>query len=363
MGFLRELLKKETLTERLFKFVDDYEIYCELIGLEIEIGECISSPIRASDDTPSFALYVPTRIPNIRPDEIWFKDLADGRYGDIFKFTKYFALHHYGEVLENNYAVTKFLDARLNLNMFNGKAIELRERIVKEYVPRNLNTEIYYKSRPYTRRDLTDYWNNLFLDAEDLNHFNVKSVRYLLDEYGNVRKEFRKNDLAYIYPIFNKEKLYQPEAIKSMKFRNTCPGNDYRYYQGFPQIEFKSKTLIITKSMKDVMVFWKFFNKFLETPVEVLAPAAESIKLSDEFVEWAKENFDHIICVSDYDLAGVKFAQHCKSFGFSYKFISTERILINGKYKVLDKDISDFVWNNGYNPTIKLLKSWKLNTL
>lgn len=359
MGLLREILKRETLTERLFKFADDYEIYCELIGMEVELGECISSPIRASDDFPSFALYIPTRVPDIRPDEIWFKDLADGRYGDIFKFVKYFAFHHYNINLDTRYDIVRFIDDQLRLGMFGANSTEPRERTVREYVPRNIDTEIYYKSRNYTKRDL-DYWGNLYLEPEDLKYFNVLSVQFLLNSDGSVRKEFRRNELAYIYRIHDKEKLYQPEALKSMKFRNTCPGGDFHYFQGFEQLTAEPDILIITKSMKDVMVFWKFFNKFLNIPVDVLAPAAESIRLSDEFIRIAKLNYKHIICVSDFDLAGVKFANQCKRHGFEYKFVGTERFLINGKCKVLNKDISDYLMNNGYDDTIKLLQSWKL---
>jgi len=362
MAFLRELLKKETLTEKLLKYTDDYEIYCELIGSEPEIGECISSPIRASDDFPSFALYIPTRLMErgyeIRPEEIWFKDLADGRYGDIFKFVKYYAFHHFALDLDTKYEIVKFIDSQLNLGMFDNNDGQVRERVIREYVPK-VSKNLYYKTRKFTKKD-KEYWSKLHLDVEDLEFFNVSSVQYLLEENGSVRKEFYKNNLAFVYKIWDKEKLYQPEAIKSMKFRNTCPGDDFMYYQGFPQLTGKPDILIITKSMKDVMVFWKFFNKILNIPVDVVAPAAESIKLSEKFIEVVKQNYEKTICVSDYDLAGVKFANQCKRLGYEYKFIDTKRVLINDKYKVLDKDISDFLVNNGYEATIKLLETWKL---
>lgn len=362
MPFLREFLKKETLTEKLLKYTDDYEIYCELIGLEPEIGECISSPIRASDDFPSFALYIPTRLAergyDIRPEEIWFKDLADGRFGDVFKFVKYYAFHHYALELDTKFEIVKFIDEQLNLGMFDSNGEQVRERIVREYVPK-VSKDLYYKTRKFTKKD-KEYWAQFHLEEEDLNHFNVGSVQYLLEEDGSVRKEFYKNNLAFVYKIWDKEKLYQPEATKSMKFRNTCPGDDFMYYQGFPQLTGETDILIITKSMKDVMVFWKFFNKILNIPVDVLAPAAESIKLSDKFVDVVKQNYNRVICVSDFDLAGVKFANQCKRLGYEYKFVDTERILVNDKYKVIDKDISDFLINNGYEKTIKLLESWEL---
>jgi hypothetical protein len=111
------------------------------------------------------------------------------------------------------------------------------------------------------------------------------------------------------------------------------------------------------------MVFYKHFNEFIGLPVDVIAPHAESIKLSEKFVAGVKLNYDNIICISDYDLAGVKFANQCKRHGFGYKFIDTDRIMINGRMKVIDKDVSDFRTNNGRKATTKLLRSWKLDVI
>lgn len=357
-SFLRTLLKKETLLDKLFKAIDDYEIYSSLIGLEPELGETISSPIRAVDDFPSFALFIPTRVKTNRPDEIWFKDLADGRYGDVITFTKCFAMHHFGVELSNSYEVIKFLDSQLDLGLFDNKE-EKRIAQIRDYSYAKRDKSIFIKSRGFTNRDL-EYWGNLCLTETDLNFFNVKSVRYLLQEDGEIRREFRTSEMVYAYIIHDKIKLYQPNAPKAFKFRNSCPGNDPYYYQGFQQLQGHD-TLIITKSLKDVMVFWKFFNKILNIPVDVIAPHAESINLSNEFIIAIKEKYKRIIVVSDFDLAGVKFANKLKKLDLEIKFVSTKRIKIDNKLKVLDKDISDFLTNNGELKTKKLLKSWNIN--
>lgn len=364
MYLLRAILtKKETWKQKLLKVVDDYDIYSALIGHDVELGEAITSPIRSKDDVPSLRLYIPTRLADIRDTEIWFKDMATGVYGDVFKFARLYAAHNFGEKLETTYDTIKFIDSQLELGLFTG-AGPTRVATQRVFTPKQ-TVDLFYKSRNYTPRDL-EYWARFDLDAEDLNFWNVKSIRYLLDEKGFVRREFKKNELCFVYPFFDKEKLYQPEAPRNFKFRNTCPGNDYHYYQGFAQLRGKANgvsTLIITKSQKDVMVFYKFFNKILKIPTDVIAPHAESINLNETFVEGIKLNYDRIICVSDYDLAGVKFANKCKKLGFEYKFIDTTRIIVNGKSKVIDKDISDFRDNNGRSATIKLLESWKLNVI
>jgi hypothetical protein len=361
MPFLRELLKnKSNLTDKLFQYTDDYEIYCSLIGIDLEIGEVISSPIRISDDHPSFAIFIPTRKENVRPEEIWFKDLADGRCGDVFQFVRVFAFHHYTLDLVTRYDIIKFIDEQLELDLFKNNIKVERERKVYNHEIRS--KDLYYKSRNFTKKDL-NYWSQLHQTKNDLEFWNVKSIQYLLDQDNNIRKEFKINELCFVYQFWDKEKLYQPEAPKNFKFRNTCPGDDYRYYQGFQQLRGKTEevnTLIITKSYKDVMVFYKFFNEFLNIKVDVVAPHAESINLSPKFVEGVKLNYEEIICVSDFDLAGVKFANQCKRCGFKYKFIDTHRISINGKMKVIDKDISDYLVNNGFDSALNFLKQWNI---
>ena len=357
---IRDLLKKETLYDKLFKFTDDYEIYTHFLGFEPELGETIHSPIRAVDDYPSFALFIPTRIKTLRRvDEIWFKDLADGRFGDVIQFVKLYAHQNLDINLNSTYEIIKFIDSELELEIFNHNDKNYTRKLkARDFSYHKTTKDIYYKSRPFTKKD-KNYWGKLELTTEDLEHFNVKSVRYLLNDNNQIRKEFSSNELAFVYNIYDKVKLYQPNAPKQFKFRNSCPGDNPYYYQGWEQLEGHD-TLIITKSMKDLMVFWKFFKFILKTPVDVLAPHAESINLSDQFITAIKNTYKRIIVVSDYDLAGVKFANKLKKSGLEIKFVSTTRISINNKLKVLDKDISDFLSNHGKEKTKKLLESWNI---
>ena len=356
-NILRELiLKKKFLSDKLFELVDDYSIYIHFIGYDVEIAQAIPSPIRGIDSHPSFCLYIPTRL-KLKREEIWFKDLADGRYGNIFKFVEYWAFHHCNIRLESNYDTIKFIDSEMDLGLFNNDGTQ-RERIVRDYI-RKESSPINFKSRPFTENDLK-YWKQYDIDEETLKYFNVRSVKYLLTDSGVIIKEFKKKDLAFIYVINDKVKLYRPNESKAFKFRNNCPGDDPHYYQGFDQLEGHD-TLIITKSMKDVMVFKVMFD-FLGTPIDCIAPHAESINLSEKFIKAIKERYKRIIIVSDFDLAGVKFAQQCRKKHDiqDCKFISTTRHFIDGKMKVLDKDISDYRMLHNRQKTLKLLKEWNV---
>jgi len=355
---LREvILKKVTLSDKLFLLIDDYSIYSHFIGYDIELCQAIKSPIRDVDDNASFCLFLPNKIELDRPDEIWFKDLADGRFGNVFQFVKHIAFHEFDLILQTRFEIIKFIDQQMQLGLFDKGATPMSKRVERNIVRQDF--DIRYKSRAFTDADLK-YWAKYGISETTLKLFKVKSVRYLLDEFNQIIKEFKQKDLVFVYEIFDKVKLYRPMEIKQLKFRNKCPADDYHYYQGFEQLRGKADTLIITKSLKDIMCLYEIFDK-LDWDVDMVAPHAESISLNKEFVEKIKKKYKQIIVISDFDLAGVKFAQHARQQGINeYRFVSTKRTMINGKMKVLDKDVSDYRELHGEESTIKLVNTWKL---
>lgn len=351
------ILKRVSLSDKLFLLIDDYSIYSHFIGCELELGQAVKSPIRDVDDVPSFCLYLPTRIQLDRPDEIWFKDLADGRFGNVFQFVKFVAFHEYDVELDTRYKTIQFIDQQMQLGLFDKSSDPVSKRVERNIIRNDF--DILYKSREFTDNDLR-YWNQFGISKTTLQHFKVKSVKYLVDEFNQIIKEFRSKDLAFIYEIFDKVKLYRPLEIKQLKFRNKCPGDDYFYYQGFEQLTGTADTLIITKSLKDIMCLYEIFDR-LNWNVDLIAPHAESINLNPEFLKLIKRKYKQIIVIADFDLAGVKFVQHARRQGINeFQFVSTKRVLINDRMKVIDKDISDFRNNHNEEKTIKLIKSWKL---
>ena len=102
-----------------------------------------------------------------------------------------------------------------------------------------------------------------------------------------------------------------------------------------------NRKLIITKSLKDVMVFYEF----LGDKYDMIAPHSETYIFTDTLLDYLYKKYDEIIIIYDFDLAGVSGVNKLRKRNpekFSYLFVSTQRILINGKVKIIDKDISDF---------------------
>ena len=327
------LKSKKSLTEKLFESVSSYDIFCSLIGEEVKVGEVILSPIRA-DKHPTFLLFVPED-----KDEVYFKDFA-WTGGSVFKFVKLFALYQESINLKKFIDVVHYIDQRMGIGLFGSTKIkEIKRRVLDKsfYASKRV---IRFKSRAFTERDL-QYWSKYHISEVTLNFFNVRSVHKLLNENNEVTWTVSERTLTFAYVIYNKIKLYRPEEALDFKWRNTCPGH---YIQGLKQmVDRKSgnRMLIITKSLKDVMVFYEF----LKDTYDVIAPHSETYIFTDSLLTYLYKHYDKIIIIFDFDLAGVTGVNRLRKMNrekFTYTFVSTKRITINGKVKVIDKDISDF---------------------
>jgi len=341
-NIFRDFVKsKRTLADKLFDEIADYDIYCELIGYDISISKPIISPLRDDDDVPSFSIFIPTKYSDLREEELWWRDFRGGS-GNVFKFTKIFAKLHYNVILETQKEVIEFLDLQLDLGIFNNTNVKYKKRTIDLEALKETK-EILFTSRPYTERDIL-WWANYGVDKELLQKYDVRSIKYLLDEKFNITKRISIYNLAFAFVIYDKVKVYMPEAHASKKWRNTCPSE---YIQGWRQLG-DSDVLIITKSLKDILVFKSFMN------VDVIAPQGESMGFSDVMMEDLKSKYKYIFVVYDYDTAGKLGAEKLEASGCLKRFVSVD---INpDTERPDDKDISDYIDNHSFSNGIKRMQ-------
>ena len=143
--------------------------------------------------------------------------------------------------------------------------------------------------------------------------------------------------------MYNKFKIYRPYSKnKSAKWRTNTGLHDL---QGWAQLPQYNDLLIITKSLKDVMVLYKL-------GYHAIAPGSESASLPVKIVDQLKERFKKIIILFDYDDGGLNGASKLNNkFGFDKVFIPYEYKEIHNA-----KDVSDFYKEFGKDKTIKMLK-------
>lgn len=163
----------------------------------------------------------------------------------------------------------------------------------KESVVRD-DVSIKVKIMPFLEHDL-NYWRTFGISKETLKLYNVKSVykAWINDKYYH---KYSRKEPMYTYLFQNRMKLYRPFSKKNVKWRNNCRLSDI---QGLEQLTAQGDTLIITKSLKDVMVLHELgFN--------AIAPQSETPNFDKVLIKELKTRFKKIIVWYDNDAPGVR---------------------------------------------------------
>lgn len=297
--------------------VSEYDIFSRYVG-SFKIGAVYNSPFR-EDKNPSFGIFVSNR-----DKALLYKDFSTGECGDAFHFVKkLFSLTRYSEVYEKIYE-------DMSLTYTSKILYTKKEYQIKE-------TKLKVKRKAMSKKDI-EYWNSFGITEETLRYYKVDAIS---EYYANDVRKYKRtdNELAFCYKVFNKFKIYRPLSNKLDKWRSNLSAFDI---QGFEQLPEKSETLIITKSLKDVMVLH-------ELGMNAIAPPSESASIPEVVINNLKSRFKKIIVIYDRDKAGVRF---CRKIVSLHKF---DFYFINKKYKT--KDISDFVKAYGLPEAAKLLKN------
>lgn len=344
MNLYKELIQsKKTLTDVLLDEITDYDIYCELSGEDIEIGRAFRSPVREDDTRASFSIFIPDTVSDVREDEIWWRDFSTKEFGNVFSFVQKYAQFHYEYELTTRKEIIAFLDQELELGIFEGEKV-VREKRIIDWEEARKKRDIIFQSREFTRRDIF-WWAMYAIDVPLLQGHNVRSIKHFLNEDHTIRSSVRQMELAFAYMVFDKVKVYRPEAGE-FKWRNTCPSH---YIQGIQQCTGQD-TLIITKSMKDLLCFKSLMH------VDAIALQGEGMRIPQNILDQIKKLYKNVYVVMDYDPTGIEAAEDLEKEGFIIKWVSQDQTLIDGKLKVLDKDLSDHIYNNGVRKSMERLQ-------
>ncbi len=218
---------RKQLTEDVNKtWPSQYEVYSTFVP-NFVINKSIKSPFR-EDNSPSFAFYV-----NRSNGDILWRDFGTGEKGNWISFLKkVFNEQSFKKVLERYYETSKPL-------------LEKNDT-PKNYTP--TSTTLSVTRKPFTKADIS-FWEQFGITAETLVKYKVSPIKgYFSNGFPIV---IPNDEKAYCYKIFNHFKIYRPFANKKDKWRTDTTLYDI---SGFEQLPEYTDTLIITKSLKDVMV-------------------------------------------------------------------------------------------------------------
>lgn len=278
-------------------------LFKKYIG-NFKIGKAYNSPLR-DDDNPSFGLFI-----SKKDNQLLYKDLATGDCGDAFKLIKQI------KGINSNFELYKYIYEDLNLAT-NAELSSSKKQLVYR------RTDIAIKRRKLNESDI-NYWGSFGITEKTLRLFKVNAISELFIN-GVLKGKSTIDNPMYAYKIFDKFKIYRPLSTKIGKWFGNLSALDI---QGYEQLPGYGNMLIITKSLKDVMVLY-------EMGYDAIAPPSESTDIPEVVINNIKNRFKKIVVLYDRDPAGMKFARRITSkWGFDFMFI-------NKKYKT--KDISDFV--------------------
>lgn len=295
--------------------VSEYDIYQAYIG-NFKVGMIYNSPFR-KDKNPSFGCYYSRTT-----KQLMFKDHGTGDCGNVVKFVSLLTgLTNYSDILNN--IVNKL---KITNDMQLGSS--------KQYIP-SKETVIGVIRQNFTDIDI-NYWAQFHISLSTLKKFNVDSIKYYLNN-GIVKGIYKDNNPMYAYKVYNHFKIYRPLADKYTKWRSNLNINDV---QGFKQLPKTGDTLIITKSLKDVMCLY-------EMGINAVSPNSESSWLPDKALESILKRFKTVLICFDRDVAGIKNMRK-----LSFK-TGLNCIIMPKRFSA--KDISDAIKVNGFDVVKKYI--------
>lgn len=276
------------------------------------------NPLR-SDKRPTCTFY------RSKSGELIFKDWKTGfhaNFVDVVMAKLQCNMPHAMKTMANDFGIVPQPDRSVNKPAvkYNG-----------EVVSHKSETFIQAEIQDYTASQLR-WWKSFGITESTLKKYNVFSVKNVFLN-GNFCYAATPRNPIYGY-YFGKEegrelwKMYFPLKTSYRFMLNT------NKLQGVRQLPVTGDVLVITKSLKDVMVFH-------EMGIPAIAPQAESVVISQRQYDALKKRFKTIIVNGDWDGAGQLFMANTRRRYPCIALAFTDK----AKY---GKDISDFVKLHGF---------------
>lgn len=267
------LLGEEDILQR----VDEYSLYSFYLGYDPDPFTKYKSPVRSDDDNPSFGVFHAKRMVG---REFAWKDQAMGVSGDIFRLLMY--LYGY----PNKSAAVRRIASDFGL----GPKLPDTERIVRSIALVKEPTEIRVIHRKWQAYDLK-WWAQYYINQMVLDSYQVRPISCYWVYPSQKVPKFPGKGIGYDYPVGKRHKLYFPMENKDFKFRNDMTEQEL---EGFQQLTFSTSTLVITKSLKDVMLLREF-------GYDAVAPRGENTLIDEHYLRYLETRYTAIYTLFDND--------------------------------------------------------------
>jgi len=279
--------------------VPQEQIMERYVGKPIVINEKFKSPFR-EDNSPSCVYYYN------KAGKLLFRDFAQDRSGDCFEVACTLNKCSFSEVLKLIVDDFNLLDKSYVAKDYSH--LDVQRQLAQD--PTTISIEPYTLHGKWAMDKAgLDFWANVGVSPATLKRYRVFQLNQAWCNEKIVYRYLSQSPGFAYWMDEGKYKLYFPYKDKVRFMQNTD------VIQGLRQLPEKGSLLVITKSMKDTMLF-------AEYGVAACAPQSEVHPFTDEQMAQWKSNFDRIVLVYDYDYTGVRNVNKLrKEYDLEYAFV------------------------------------------
>lgn len=262
------------------------------LGVPLDFDNLICSPIR-DDPNPTCSLYK-------KSGNVYMKDFSGHFHGDVYNLVCFQNHLDYGDLMgAMKIIVSDFPDT---FGISGAEKEFVHNLVVQQEAEEKKQKLFQYAAQKWQPTDKT-YWKSYHLTSLILAEFGVHSASHIWVD-GKLRGSYFHKDPIYAYDYGRgRIKFYFP--LRKGKSRFMCNTDAI---QGWNQLPEKGHLVIITKSLKDVMV--------LKTlGYSAIAPQSEHHSIPPRLIEVLKTRFKNILIMYDNDNAGRRGAEKaCDTF-------------------------------------------------
>ncbi len=309
VNFDDTILKAKEILER----VSEKEIYEYYLREEIKEGKLYCCPFH-KDDSPSIGFkLMPSTV-------VIHRCFGCGARGNVFTFVSRLLNLSYWDTINQ---------INRDFNFSNTGPVSSSISTKKQSIgfTTSNNTRIFPVKQNFCIVDY-NYWGDYEIPLSLLSEYDIFACKQVFFKKNNdlvLFAEYSKTNPVYCYKIDDSYKIYRPlNPNKQGKWLTTCKSEDI---QGMKQLPSCGKLLIITSSMKDLLVL-----KLLG--YSSIALGGEGNRIPAKILDYLFASFEEIIIFYDNDEPGIKYAKKLsEEIGVDYIYIPEE-------YST--KDISDY---------------------
>jgi hypothetical protein len=308
-------------TEELLSKISEKAIYEYYLRHDIKDGQLYACPFH-EDSSPSLGFkLMPSTV-------LIHRCFGCGERGNAINFvSKLLGLSYWDTV--------KRIHSDMVTNNTNYSKLDISMQTTS-FTKEN-NTRIFPVFQNFNIVDF-NYWNQYSIPLSLLQKYDINACKQVFIKTRENKlvlfAEYSKKNPVYCYTIDNTYKIYKPlNPTKLGKWLSTTKAEDI---QGMKQLPTRGEMLIITSSMKDLLVL-----KVLG--YNAIALGGEGNRIPAKILDYLHASFDKILVFYDNDLAGINYGRKLASE------IDSEYFYIPEIYK--EKDISDFTSIHGLEQT------------